>query len=112
MDEPYGGTKEEPAWDSKGLLLTHIPASMIIRFDPGFGTSNILRANTNNANDLMFDTSGHCADSWQVHHDRNAAVQHSLGCPRPPYHNAFVPDEKPSPQGCIFAVQDGIVLSA
>ena len=58
VDGPYGGTTEGPAWDGSGLLFTDIPASKIMRYDPGTGTSSVFRTGTNNANGLMFDADG------------------------------------------------------
>ena len=58
VDGPYGGTTEGPVWDGSGLLFTNIPASKIMRYDPGTGTSSVFRTGTNNANGLMFDADG------------------------------------------------------
>ncbi len=58
VNGPYGGTAEGPAWDGSGLLFTHIPTSRIIRYDPQDRGSSVYRADTNNANGLMFDADG------------------------------------------------------
>ncbi len=58
VNGPYGGTAEGPAWDGSGLLFTHIPTSRIIRYDPQSRGSSVYRADTNNANGLMFDPAG------------------------------------------------------
>ena len=58
INGPYGGTAEGPAWDGSGLLFTHIPASQILRYDPGTRASTVFRADTNNANGLMLDPQG------------------------------------------------------
>ncbi len=58
VNGPYGGTAEGPAWDGSGLLFTHIPSSRIIRYDPEIRGSSLFRADTNNANGLMFDADG------------------------------------------------------
>ena len=58
VNGPYGGTAEGPAWDGSGLLFTHIPSSRIIRYDPESRGSSLFRADTNNANGLMFDADG------------------------------------------------------
>lgn len=58
VNGPYGGTAEGPAWDGSGLLFTHIPTSRIIRYDPQSRGSSLFRADTNNANGLMFDADG------------------------------------------------------
>ena len=34
---------EGPAWDGQALLFTHIPASRIMRYDPGTGTCSVFR---------------------------------------------------------------------
>lgn len=58
VNGPYGGTAEGPAWDGSALLFTHIPTSRIIRYDPQDRGSSVYRADTNNANGLMFDPQG------------------------------------------------------
>ena len=58
VNGPYGGIAEGPAWDGSALLFTHIPASRIIRYDPQDRGSSVYRADTNNANGLMFDPQG------------------------------------------------------
>jgi gluconolactonase len=58
VDGPYGGITEGPAWDGEALLFTHIPASRILRYDPGAKTSSVWREGTNHANGLMFDPQG------------------------------------------------------
>jgi gluconolactonase len=58
VDGPYGGTTEGPAWDGAGLLFTHIPAGKIMRYDPLSRRSATFRADTNQANGLMFDPVG------------------------------------------------------
>ena len=58
VDGPYGGTTEGPAWDGTGLLFTDIPAGRIMRYDPQTRRSAIFRADTNQANGLMFDPGG------------------------------------------------------
>lgn len=58
VNGPYGGTAEGPAWDGSGLLFTHIPTSRIIRYDPQSRGASLFRADTNNANGLMFDADG------------------------------------------------------
>jgi gluconolactonase len=58
VDGPYGGTTEGPAWDGAGLLFTHIPAGKILRYDPVSRRSVTFRADTNQANGLMFDPVG------------------------------------------------------
>ena len=55
---PFGGVTEGPAWDGKGLLYTHIPASRIMRYMPETGESMIHMEGTNNANGLMLDECG------------------------------------------------------
>ena len=58
VNGPYGGTTEGPAWDGSGLLFTHIPASMVYRYDLGLRASTVLRSETNWANGLTFDAEG------------------------------------------------------
>lgn len=58
VNGPYGGTAEGPAWDGSALLFTHIPTSRIIRYDPQTRGSSVYRADTNNANGLMFAPDG------------------------------------------------------
>ena len=58
VNGPYGGTAEGPAWDGSGLLFTHIPASLILRYDPQTRTSTVFRSETNWANGLNFDLEG------------------------------------------------------
>ena len=55
---PFGGVSEGPAWNGDGLLFTHIPPSLIYRYDPSTGATSVYRENTNNANGLMFDSEG------------------------------------------------------
>ncbi len=55
---PFGGVAEGPAWDGSGLLFTHIPSSIIYRYDPGTGATSPFRRNSNCANGLMFDALG------------------------------------------------------
>jgi gluconolactonase len=58
VNGPYGGTTEGPVWDGEFLIFTHIPDSIILKFDPKTGTSMTYREGTNYANGLSFDTSG------------------------------------------------------
>ena len=58
VNGPYGGTTEGPAWDGSGLLFTHIPASMVYRYDPGSRASTVFRLETNWANGLTLDAEG------------------------------------------------------
>ena len=58
VNGPYGGTTEGPAWDGSGLLFTHIPASMVYRYDPGSRASTVFRSETNWANGLTLDAEG------------------------------------------------------
>ena len=55
---PFGGVAEGPAWDGSGLLFTHIPASVIYRYDPATGATSPYRRGTNCANGLLFDAQG------------------------------------------------------
>ena len=55
---PFGGVAEGPAWDGSGLLFTHIPGSVIYRYDPATGATSPYRRGTNCANGLMFDAEG------------------------------------------------------
>ncbi len=55
---PFGGVTEGPAWDGSGLLFTHIPSSIIYRYDPATGATSPYRRGTNCANGLMFDSQG------------------------------------------------------
>ena len=58
LEGPLGGVTEGPAWDGRVLLFTHIPASRIMRYDPGKGGSSVYREGTECANGLMFDAEG------------------------------------------------------
>ena len=58
VDGPYGGATEGPAWDGGGLLFTHIPAGVIMRYDPVTGRSTAFRTGANQANGLMLDRDG------------------------------------------------------
>ena len=49
---------EGPAWDGTGLLFTEIDNNRIHRFDPESGACSVYREGTNQANGLMFDSSG------------------------------------------------------
>ena len=49
---------EGPAWDGTGLLFTDIRNARIMRYDPGTSRMDVYRADTNNANGLMFDKDG------------------------------------------------------
>ena len=49
---------EGPAWDGSGLLFTEIANNRIHRFDPETGECSVFREGTNEANGLMFDSSG------------------------------------------------------
>lgn len=49
---------EGPAWNGSGLLFTEIANSRIQRFDPASGECSVYREGTNQANGLMFDSSG------------------------------------------------------
>ena len=58
---PYGGVTEGPAWDGQALLFTHIPASLIMRYDPQTGACAEHRTGTNGTNGtngLIFDGKG------------------------------------------------------
>ncbi len=55
---PFGGVTEGPAWDGSGLLFTHIPRSIIYRYDPLTGSTAPYMHGTNCANGLMFDEHG------------------------------------------------------
>jgi sugar lactone lactonase YvrE len=49
---------EGPAWDGRTLLFTHIPASLILRYDPETGQCTVFREHTNHTNGLAFDSEG------------------------------------------------------
>ena len=55
---PFGGVAEGPAWDGNGVLFTHIPRSIVYRYDPLTGATAPFRQGTNCANGLMFDEQG------------------------------------------------------
>ena len=55
--EPIGLT-EGPVWYRGSLLLTNIPNSRIMRFDPHSGEFTVWREGTNAANGLMLDSDG------------------------------------------------------
>ncbi len=50
---------EGPAWEGQTLLFTHIPASRLMRYDPGSGQCTVFREQTTHANGLAFDSQGH-----------------------------------------------------
>jgi gluconolactonase len=58
---PFGFT-EGPAWDGQALLFSDIPASRIMRYQPGGeggrGATAVFREGTNEANGLMYDREG------------------------------------------------------
>ena len=58
VNGPFGGTAEGPVWDGSGLLFTNIPASDILRYDPGSKSSSLFRSDTNYANGLTLDGEG------------------------------------------------------
>ncbi len=58
LDRPYGGVTEGPVWDGEAVYFTHIPASRIMRFDPGTGRTTQWRSNTNRTNGLAYDGQG------------------------------------------------------
>ena len=58
VNGPYGGVTEGPAWDGSGLLFTHIPASVIMRYEPDKMEARVFRSETNQANGLMLDPDG------------------------------------------------------
>ena len=58
VNGPFGGTAEGPVWDGSGLLFTNIPASEILRYDPGSKSSSAFRSETNYANGLTLDGEG------------------------------------------------------
>ena len=55
---PFGGVAEGPAWDGSGVLFTHIPRSIIYRYDPATGATSPFKQGSNCANGLMFDAQG------------------------------------------------------
>ena len=58
VEGPLGGVTEGPAWEGEALLFTHIPASRILRYDPGSASYTVYREGTECANGLMFDAAG------------------------------------------------------
>ena len=58
VNGPYGGVTEGPAWDGSGLLFTHIPASVIMRYEPEKMEAQVFRSETHQANGLMLDPEG------------------------------------------------------
>jgi gluconolactonase len=58
LNRPYGGVTEGPVWDGEAVYFTHIPASRIMRFDPGTGQTTQWRSNTNRSNGLAYDAQG------------------------------------------------------
>ena len=58
MTKPLGGVAEGPIWDGEQLLLTHIPASRILRIDPKTDEITVWREGTNRTNGLAHDTAG------------------------------------------------------
>ena len=58
LNRPYGGVTEGPVWDGEAVYFTHIPASRIMRFDPGTGRTTQWRGNTNRSNGLAYDAQG------------------------------------------------------
>ncbi len=55
---PYGGTTEGPVWDGEAVIFTHIPASRLMRYDPGSGETTEYFTDVNHVNGLCFDASG------------------------------------------------------
>lgn len=55
---PYGGVTEGPAWDGETLLFTHIPKSLILRYDPEKNDVTEFRRFTNYTNGLAFSAEG------------------------------------------------------
>lgn len=49
---------EGPVWDGEALLFTDIPASRVMRYDPGTGECVEFRSGTNEANGLTLDAGG------------------------------------------------------
>ena len=58
LTKPLGGVTEGPIWDGEQLLLTHIPASRILRIDPKTDEITVWREGTNRTNGLAHDTAG------------------------------------------------------
>ena len=79
VNGPYLGTCEGPAWDGSALLFTHIPGNRIIRYDPQDRGSSIYRADTNNANGLMFDSEGRNRFSDTTERPQSRTSVKSLG---------------------------------
>ncbi|MBI4201301.1 MAG: SMP-30/gluconolactonase/LRE family protein [Chloroflexi bacterium] len=49
---------EGPAWDGRYLFFTHIPKSLILRYDPQTGECRPFREHTNHTNGLAYDSEG------------------------------------------------------
>ena len=43
VNGPYLGTSEGPVWDGEYILFTHIPGSIILKFDPRTSISTVYR---------------------------------------------------------------------
>ena len=55
---PYGGTTEGPVWDGEAVIFTHIPASKLLRYNPGTGETTEYFTGVNHVNGLCFDVAG------------------------------------------------------
>ena len=55
---PFSRLTEGPAWDGQRLLVTYIPASRIMAYDPETGECSTYRENTNHTNGLAFGAEG------------------------------------------------------